>query len=183
MTCRQMRDWLDPRLAARLNRLVWANPNIVQLIRPRHPENYGITQKDMLASDSLPDAEALAVRDNVFRFTEDLYACPMLTKYVKHVFIDYRKLSSTNKGFCGFEGVENVEHMEQLMRYFKLEEHEYSPEFWTSTCGLAATILLVETQSRLHYTLHLRLDANRSGFEALNIYAHGDVPGAGNQRE
>lgn len=144
MTCRQMRAWLDPKLAARLNRLIWANPNIVQVIRPQQPEIYGITQRDQLASENLPDAEPLAIRDNLRRLTEDLYACPMLAKYVKHVFIDYRKLNPRHDGFSVFK---DVDHMEQLMRCFKLKEHknEYFTSFWMSTCGLAAMVLLKVT--------------------------------------
>ena len=142
MTCRQMRDWLDPKLAGRLKRLVWASPNIVQLIRPQQPENYGITQSDKLASDDLHETEALAVRDNLRGFTEDLYACPMLAKYVKHVFIDYRKLSPANDGFYGFD---DVEHVGQLMHYLELEKpanHNFDPGSWTSECGLAAMVML-----------------------------------------
>ena len=144
MTCRQMRAWLDPKLAARLNRLIWANPNIVQVIRPQQPELYGITQRDQLASENLPDVEPLALRDNLRRLTEDLYACPMLAKYVKHVFIDYRKLNPRHDGFSVFK---DVDHMEELMRCFKLKEHEneYFTSFWMSTCGLAAIVLLKVT--------------------------------------
>ena len=142
MTCRRMRDWLDPELSSRLKRLVWADPNIVQLVRPQQPEAFGITQRDQLASDDLQEAEALDVREDLRSFTEDLYACPMLAKYVKHVFIDYRKLSSVNYGFTGFE---DVEHVEQLMRSFKLGEstiHDHASSFWMSECGLAAMVLL-----------------------------------------
>ena len=144
MTCRQMRDWLDPRLASRLKRLVWANPNIVRLIRPEQPEDYGITQEDKLTSDNLQEAEALAVRDKLRGFAEDLYACPMLAKYVKHVFIDYRKLSPENDGFYGCEYLDCVR---QFINNFvpKLPtayEYEYDPEFWMSECGWAATVLV-----------------------------------------
>ena len=142
MTCREMRDWLDPKLAGRLNHLVWANPNLVQLIRPQQPESYGITERDTLVSGDLDETEALVVRDNLRDFTEDLYACPMLGKYVKHLFIDYRKLSPANDGFYGFD---EVEHVEQLMHYLELEKltnRDYYSGFWTSECGLAAMVML-----------------------------------------
>ena len=146
MTCRQMRDWLHPKLAGRLKRFIWADPNVVQLIRPQQPETYGITQRDQLASDNLPDVEAHAVRDNLRNFTEELYACPLLAKYVRHVFIDYRKFRSDLSGENdGFYGIEDVDHAGQFMRYSKLEEpdkRDHESNFWMSTCGLAATILL-----------------------------------------
>lgn len=146
MTCRQMRDWLDPKLAGRLKRLIWADPNVVQLIRPQQPETYGITQRDKLASDTLPEVEALAVRDNLRDFTEELYACPLLAKYVKHVFIDYRKFRSDfSEEIDSFYAVEDVELAGQFMRYSKLEgpdNHDHASNFWMSTCGLAAMILL-----------------------------------------
>ena len=48
-----------------------------------------------------------------------------------------------------------------------------SLSFWLAVIAIALN--MIETQSRPHYTLPLRLDANRSGFEALNIFTPGDL--------
>ena len=145
MTCRKMRDGLDPILAGRLKRLIWANPNVVQLVRPEQPEAYGLTPRDKQACGNPPEIEPLAVQDNLRQFTDELYACPMLAKYVKHVFIDYRKLNLGVLGNDDFLETEDEDHEGQSILYSKLEEPadlKYPSKFWMSTCGLAAMVLL-----------------------------------------
>lgn len=95
MTFSQMRHLFEPLLSNMLKRLVFANPNSVRLVKPEHPEAYGINEVDFqdLNNDK---ADPAAVSESLKLLVEDLYTCPMLAKYVKHVFIDYIKLSSWN---------------------------------------------------------------------------------------
>ena len=145
MTCTQMRNVFDPILANQSKRLVFANPNLVRLIEPEHPAAYGINQED-LADLSNDEADAADIWENLSLLLKDLYACPTLAKYVKHVFIDYQKLSPLNHHFEQPEGFEEVEHIIRAMEHLEPDEHldrEYEPEFWGSACGLAALVLLI----------------------------------------
>jgi hypothetical protein len=137
-----MRALLDPLLASRLKRLILANPNILRLAKPEGPEQYGIKPEDAEGPDT-GEVEALAVRNDLMSYVHDFDACPMLAKYVRHAFIDYRKLSPANHDFNGFQ---QVKHVIQLMRHLKLNEYtdrDYGSKYWASTCGLAAMVLLI----------------------------------------
>ncbi|KAG7007391.1 hypothetical protein G7Y79_00010g028920 [Physcia stellaris] len=145
MTCAHMRNVFEPILASQPKRLMFANPNLVRLVEPEHPEAYGINQEDLidLSNDETDVAE---LWDNLSLLLKDLYACPMLAKYVKHVFIDYQKLSPINHHYEQPEGFEQVEHIIRAMNHLRPDEyldHECGPEFWGSACGLAALILLI----------------------------------------
>lgn len=49
------------------------------------------------------EVEALAVCNDLLFCVHDLYTCLMVDKYVRHAFIDHRKLSPRNPDFNRFQ--------------------------------------------------------------------------------
>jgi hypothetical protein len=107
MTYWQMRALLNPLLASRLKLLILANPEILRLVKPEYPEQYGIEREDAEGSET-GEVEALAVRNDLLFCVHDLYTFLMVDKYVRHAYIDYRKLSPRNPDFNGFQQVTRV---------------------------------------------------------------------------
>ncbi len=142
MTDRRLQEILSPRVAKQLKHLVFANPNVLRLVEPNDPEAYGIAHEDVRDLDDC-EVDPLVICSSVGSFIETLFACPMLVKYVKHVFIDYGKL---NPYVDAIERVGNVGQSAQLQRLLKIGEnnhHRYPPQYWERITGLTAMLLLM----------------------------------------
>ncbi|KAL8858971.1 MAG: hypothetical protein Q9178_004452 [Gyalolechia marmorata] len=142
MTNRRLQGILSPRLAKQLKHLVFANPNVLRLIEPNDPIAYGIAREDIQDLDD-GEVDSIVIGDRVGSFIETLFACPMLVKYVKHVFIDYVKL---NPCVDAIERFGNVGQSAKLQRLLKINEnihHRYPSQYWERITGLTAMLLLI----------------------------------------
>ncbi|KAL8914306.1 MAG: hypothetical protein Q9171_001026 [Xanthocarpia ochracea] len=142
MTNRRLQGILSPRLAKQLKHLVFANPNVLRLVEPNDPEAYGIAHEHTQHLDDR-EVDSLVIGDSVGSFIENLFACRMLVKYIKHVFIDYVKL---NPYVNDIERFGNVGQSAQLQRLLKINEnnhHRYPPQYWERITGLTAMLLLM----------------------------------------
>ncbi|KAL8792650.1 MAG: hypothetical protein Q9195_004778 [Heterodermia aff. obscurata] len=152
-TCTRLRGCLHPVLASQLNRLMLADDIIVKRITPDQPEAYGIIQQERVSEPRYPDMArperlgCLAIRDKLDSFAKELYACPALAKYVKHVFVDYRLLvDEWEWGGDVCIGSYGIEHAKELMRLLALRGDSSlngEDKSWYTTCGLAAVVLMI----------------------------------------
>ena len=142
MTCQRLYRLIDPILEQRLKRLVFANPDIMRLVESDDVSRYGIDDHQLQNLDD-SDVDPVVIRDHVLWLAEAFCACPLLVKYIKHVFIDYIQVSEYKLGFQSFDDNGHVFQLHQILKPDQRTNAGHDIKTCTSISGVVAMLFSI----------------------------------------